>query len=131
MRKTTEFLTVFLIGGAAYSIMEILWRGYTHWSMTLTGGVCFCILYALHSAKPPLPLFFRCALGCLTITGIEFLVGCTVNLWLGWQVWDYSGVPLNLLGQICPIYTLIWLALSFVSVPICRGLKRKISAGSF
>ena len=38
---------IFLIGGLGYGLLEILWRGRTHWSMLLTGGVCFIALYKL------------------------------------------------------------------------------------
>lgn len=122
MRRGHEFSAVFLIGGAVYSMLEILWRGYTHWSMTLTGGLCFLALYALHAYARPLSFFVRCLLGALAVTALEFSAGCVVNLWLGWHVWDYSGAPLNLLGQICPAYTLLWFALAAAAAPICRRL---------
>ena len=123
MRKTAEWSVIFLIGGAAYSMIEILWRGYTHWSMTLTGGICFLILYALHIYGGRMPLLLRCALGALAITAAEFAAGCVVNLWLGWDVWDYSDVPMNILGQICPVYSLLWFALCLAAVPVCRRLS--------
>ena len=90
MRKLTGCAVVFLIGGAVYSMLEIAWRGYTHWSMTLCGGLCFLVLYALHVHARALPLLLRCLLGSLSITALEFAAGCIVNLWLGWDVWEYS-----------------------------------------
>ena len=33
-----EYLMVFLLGGAGYCLIEVLWRGFTHWSMALAGG---------------------------------------------------------------------------------------------
>ncbi len=122
MKRFLAFCTVFGIGAAAYSLLEILWRGYTHWSMSLTGGVCFSVLFFLHVYAHHLPLSLRCVLGACAITAAEFLVGCTVNLWLGWNVWDYSGVPLNLCGQICLPYSLFWLILCALAAPICRRL---------
>ena len=41
MVKKGELLSVFSIGAAGYSLLEILWRGNTHWTMTLAGGICF------------------------------------------------------------------------------------------
>ena len=120
--KITEWTAVFLIGGAVYSMLEILWRGYTHWSMTLTGGICFAVLYALHVYAAPMPFLARCLLGAFSITAAEFAVGCVVNLWLGWEVWDYSGVQGNLLGQICPAFSALWLLLCAVAAPLCRHL---------
>ena len=49
-------------------------------------------------------------------TALEFITGCIVNLWLGWDVWDYSDMPGNLMGQICPQYTLLWAVLVLVAI---------------
>ena len=43
---------------------------------------------------------------------LELLCGLLVNRALGWAVWDYSAQPGNLWGQICPLYTLLWIPLS-------------------
>ena len=122
MRKVLEFTTVLLTGGAAYSLLEILWRGYTHWTMTITGGVCFTVLYILHVYGLRIPFLARCVIGSAAITLVEFAVGCTVNLWLGWGVWNYANVPGNVLGQICLPFSLIWLLLCAAACPICRRL---------
>ncbi len=110
-----ERSAVFVIGSVAYSAIEILWRGYTHWTMSVTGGICFSILYAVNTSCPTRRLWKKCVIGSATITTIEFAVGCIVNLWLKWNVWDYSQRPLNLLGQICALYTILWY---FLSIPI-------------
>ena len=36
---------VFIIGGLMYALIEISARGYTHWSMVLTGGLCLTLMY--------------------------------------------------------------------------------------
>ena len=122
MRKILEFATVFLTGGVTYSLLEILWRGYTHWTMTVTGGICFTVLYILHVYARTLSFLTRCVIGTSVITLVEFAVGCTVNLWLGWHVWDYADVPGNVLGQICLPFSLMWLLLCAAACPVCRRL---------
>lgn len=126
-RRVAELCFAFMLGAGVYSLLEILWRGTTHWTMTLTGGICCCALWGIASFGKrfrlrTLPL--RCALAALCITAAEFSVGCLVNLLLGWKVWDYSSLPGNLLGQICPFYSLLWLLLSLPGIPLCRGLRR-------
>ncbi len=59
-----------------------------------------------------LPLIFKCLLGAGIITGVEFAFGCTVNLKFGMNVWDYSHVKGNVLGQICPFFSALWCVLS-------------------
>ena len=102
-------VSLFLLGGGTYVALEWLWRGLSHPSMFLLGGLCFRLLGALRRHLPPVwvPLF-----GAIAVTALEFLTGLVVNCWLGWAVWDYSTQPGNLLGQICPLYTLLWIPLS-------------------
>ena len=127
MKRLFEFATVFGIGGVLYSMVEILWRGYTHWTMTITGGMCFLVLYALHVYAVRMPFLVRCFFGALAITAAEFVAGCIVNLWLRWEVWDYSDVPYNILGQVCPLFSFLWLLLGAAAAPICRRLARRIT----
>lgn len=44
------------------------------------------------------------------------MTGCIVNLWLGWNVWDYSTMPGNFMGQICPQFTLLWVVIVVVAI---------------
>jgi len=125
MPKAVENLVMFLFGGAAYSLIEVLFRGYTHWSMTLTGGLCLLLLYRHFSARPHEPLLLKCLFGAIVITALEFAAGCIVNLWLGWQVWDYSGMMFNLFGQICLPFSVLWFFMTIPIVWLSNFFKRK------
>ena len=127
MPKTLRNFVLFLFGGAVYSLIEVLFRGYTHWSMTVTGGLCFVIMYAHFTAKPREPLFMKCLFGAVTITVLEFIAGCIVNLWLGWNVWDYSGMMFNLFGQICLPFSLIWFFITIPVVMLSNFFSRRFS----
>lgn len=111
-----EYFVVGLLGGTAYSMLEIIWRGYTHWTMTLTGGVCLVLMCMSFERLRSRSLWLKCMCGSAIITGLEFTVGCIVNLGLGWNVWDYSDCPLNILGQICLPFSAIWFVLSIPMV---------------
>ena len=107
-------ILIFILGGAAYGLMETLFRGYTHWSMVLTGGACVLTLYLLESWLLSINLVLAAMAGAVIITAYEFFVGLIVNLRLDWGVWDYSSLPGNILGQICPAFTALWFILCFV-----------------
>lgn len=107
-------IAVFILGAGAYGTMEILFRGYTHWTMLLTGGACVLTMYYLQDWILSLPVVLGALAGALIITFYEFFVGVLVNLRLGWQVWDYSALPGNVLGQICPAFTAIWFCVCFL-----------------
>lgn len=103
---------IFLYGAVGYASIEIICRGYTHWSMALTGGTCLLLLFWINRRLSDHGLLLRAAVGTAVVTALELMVGLVVNVWLGWSVWDYTDRPLNLLGQICPQYSLYWFCLA-------------------
>lgn len=121
-----EYIAVFTAGGLIYGLLEILWRGWTHWTMLACGGACFTLMYIISASRLTAPE--KLILCPAMITAVEFVTGCIVNLRLGMGVWDYSFLPFNLMGQICPQFTLIWLGLSFPGLLLCRAMKRLFSA---
>ena len=116
-----EFLSIFLTGAIGYGSIEMLWRGRTHWTMLLAGGVCFVLIYLIATRMGD-RLWKKWLMCACTVTAVEFAVGCLVNLRLGWNVWDYSSLPLDLMGQICPLFSFFWFLLS---IP-CEYLSRLI-----
>lgn len=111
-----KYLFLFLFGGFAYFYIEILFRGYSHFSMILCGGLAFILCGLLNeSSLFDLSLPAQMLLSTGIITMLELITGCIVNRIFHWNVWDYSSLPYNFLGQICLVYSLIWLILS----PVC------------
>ncbi len=117
-----------MFGGTAYGLIEVVWRGYTHPSMVLTGGICFAMICEVNHRFSQKPLLLRSAACALFITIVEFCVGLLVNRILQLGVWDYSDVPFHLMGQICPLYSLLWFLLcipvSFV-ITYANGITRR------
>ena len=127
MRKIKCFSLMFLIGGIGYNLIEILWRGYTHVSMFFAGGICFNAFAAIGKNSKNHKPFFLAAIGALMVTAVEFITGCIVNLWLKKKVWDYSKMPFNILGQICPVFTLLWGLLSLFAIPFSAKIHKRLS----
>lgn len=127
MRKNaTNYCLLFIIGGIGYCLLELLWRGFTDPSMGLAGGISFCMLGIIQQKFKPLRLTYRCILGGLTITAIEMCFGLIFNIYLKRDVWDYSQLPLNLMGQICLLYTVIWCILSAPMLKLTDYLRKFI-----
>lgn len=81
------------------------------------------ILFAIYKeSKKVSPLLFAFA-AAVIITLLEFIFGIVFNLMLDMNVWDYSNVPMNLMGQICLPFSLIWFAFGLVIYFIFRVLK--------
>ena len=107
---------MFWLGAVAYPLMEMAWRGRTHPSMALAGGVSAALLQRM--SKTNRPLYQLALAGGLAITGIEYAVGKIFNR--RYQVWDYRRMPLNVRGQICLPYTVLWCALSAGAIGLFR-----------
>ncbi|MBR6744790.1 MAG: hypothetical protein IKM00_06210 [Clostridia bacterium] len=103
-----------LFGGVGYGLVEVIWRGYTHPSMVITGGLCFAMICAVNGRLAHRSLLFRSAACTAGVTLTEFCVGMLVNHVLRMGVWDYSDEWMHLLGQICPLYTAFWFGLCFL-----------------
>ena len=69
-------------------------------------------------------LLARCLMGSGIITGVELCTGLIVNRLMGLQVWDYSGMPLNILGQVCLPYSLLWCGLTLPAMALCDFYRR-------
>ena len=120
--KWIEKSAMFFLGGVGYVSLELVWRGWSHFSMFLAGGSCFLLLGRLDKVKSA-PLWLRGIVGSAVITAVELMTGLIFNR--GYQGWDYRGAPMNFLGQICLPFTLLWMPISIGAMLLYRTVERK------
>ena len=126
MRTILKHSFLFLVGGTLYYFLEIMFRGFSHSSMFVCGGVCFLLVGLLNEFKSfNLSLVWQMLIGSIIITIIEFITGLIVNIWLGLNVWNYSSRPFNILGQVCLLYTILWYFLSLAVIVLDDYLRYK------
>jgi len=118
-----KYTIMFLIGGLIYGALEIIVKGDTHFSMFVVGGICFTLIGAL---SKNMSLISRMLSGAVIITALEFISGVIVNIWLKENVWDYSHLPLNIMGQVCLLFTIIWFFLSLPGILLCGYLDWRL-----
>lgn len=117
MKMLYKYIVLMATGGLLYVLLEMAWRERSHWTMFLLGGICFVCLGLINEVIPwDMLLWQQIIIGACIVTMLEFLTGCIVNLWLGWAVWDYSGLPGNILGQICPQFIGLWIPVVLVAI---------------
>lgn len=117
MKRLLKYLFLFWFGGSFYITLEVLYRGYSHWSMGLLAGIVFIAIGLLNKMWGwETSLVLQIIVSTFIATTGEFITGCVVNLWLGWNIWDYSNLPFNILGQICPQFVLLWIPISLVAI---------------
>lgn len=118
---------LFFIGAVGYCFIELLWRGYTHPSMGLAGGLSFCVISVVQKQLKSLRFIYRCIASGILISAIELVFGGVFNLWLESNVWDYSLMPLNLFGQVCLTYTVLWCILSAPMLILTDIIRQKFN----
>lgn len=117
MKQFEKYLFLFWFGGTGYITLETLWRGYSHWTMGVLAGIVFIIMGLLNKfLKWETDLILQVVLGTIIATISEFIAGCILNIWLQWNIWDYSDMRGNFMGQICPQFILVWVPISLVAI---------------
>jgi len=124
LKSFIKMFALFIIGGLIYFVLEMLFRGRSHWTMVVVGGVCFLICGAINEIFDyDMSLLKQGTICAALVTGVELVAGIIINLWMGLNVWDYSNMPLNLFGQICLPFSLLWVGLGIVAVIVDDYLR--------
>ena len=116
-------IIVFFVFGTIYINIEVLFRALQHYEnfgnaligysslwMFLVGGVS-ALMVGLINENFKIPLALECLLGGLIITLIELISGLLLNKWLGFYLWDYTDMPLNIEGQVSLLFSAFWIML--------------------
>lgn len=114
-------LAKIIIGGSIYYMLETIARGYSHWTMFILGGICFLSCGLINSwLDDEVSAWEKMVLCMIAITVLEFITGLIVNVMLGWNIWNYSGMPLHIWGQICVPFMFLWYFLSYPALLLNR-----------
>lgn len=117
MTQFLKYLYLFWFGGSFYVSIEVIYRERSHWSMLVLAGIIFIIVGLLNELWTwETDLLIQLFSGVAIATFGEFITGCIVNLWLGWNIWDYSNMWGNILGQITPQFILIWIPIILLAI---------------
>lgn len=111
-RSLLKYIFFFLLGGAIYYMIEIIFRGYSHPTMFIVGGICY-ILIGIINEYFPWDMYFeiQTLIGTALVLLVEFISGCILNLYFKLNIWDYSDQFCNILGQVCLLFAIIWIPL--------------------
>lgn len=106
------------IGGMSYVLLELLWRGWSHPSMFLVGGICFVLIGEINGRllQWNTPFVLQAVVCACAVTLVELVSGLLLNIRWQLQVWDYGALPFNFMGQICLPYFLLWIPLSAAAI---------------
>ena len=119
------------LGGMGYVLLELMWRGWSHGSMFVVGGLCFLLIGNINTLLPDMPLVLQAVAGAAMVSTVELLSGLLINVYLGLQVWDYSGLPGSFLGQVCMGYFFLWIIVAFFAVFLDDFLRQRLFGEEF
>ena len=124
LKQILKLCVLALIGGITYMLIELAWRGYSHISMFILGSLCFLLLGGINEFLPwELGFVWHMLIGAGIVTILELIFGIVVNVWLELEVWDYSNLPFNFMGQICLPFSFAWTLLSGVAIVVDDYLR--------
>ena len=129
-------MLLWVFGGTLYFLLEVIFKSVTghperiSWTM-LVVAILLTIPVERAGEQLPweVPLWLQALCCAALVTAVELAAGCVINLWLGWDVWDYTAMPGNLWGQICPQYSALWFVLCLVFIPVFDWLRWAVKGG--
>ncbi len=112
-----KYLILGIIGGITYVIIELFYRGHSHWSMFIVSAIAFILIGLINEfISWHTELWKQMLIGSGIVTVLEFISGYILNIKLGWHIWDYSNVPFNIMGQICLPFSIAWFFISLIAI---------------
>ena len=126
LNNTTKNIIIFLIFGISYYLLEILWRGYSHWTMIIVGGLCGLLIGLINEITPKMNTILQMLLGSVIVTIIEFVTGYIINIKLDLNIWDYSNLKFNILGQVSLLFSILWFFLSYIVIKLDDCIRDNI-----
>mgnify|MGYP002510784910 FL=1 len=117
VKNIIKYLILGIIGGFTYVLIELLYRGHSHWSMFAVSAVSFILIGLINEfISWDMELWKQMLIGSGIVTILEFISGYILNIKLGWHIWNYSNVPFNILGQICLPFSIVWFFISLIAI---------------
>ena len=117
IKNIIKYIILGGIGGITYIIIELLSRGYSHWTMFIVSAIAFILIGLINEfISWDMELWKQMLIGSGIVTALEFMSGYIFNIKLGWHIWDYSNVPFNIMGQVCLPFTIAWFFISLIAI---------------
>ncbi|MCI9433639.1 hypothetical protein AALB19_00960 [Oscillospiraceae bacterium 50-58] len=129
-------MLLWMWAGGVYFFLEVAWKTSQgrpesiSWTMFLLAIILAVPLERFGAELPwEMPLVGQACICTVAITVVEFVAGVILNVWLNLGVWDYSHLPGNVMGQICPEFAFLWFFLSIVGIVMLDWMRYAVEGG--
>lgn len=130
-KRIIECLLVFVSVGTLYYCIEIVYKGLTynnwhsHWTMAMIAGMMGIIAMTLNDKFTyEIDYLLQVLICAVVCTVLEYAVGIIWNV--DYSIWDYRGQFMNIDGQICLLFSCIWMVLFAILIPILDYIEWKV-----
>lgn len=121
-KKKLQYIFMLIVGGLSYFGIEMIYRGRSHFTMGIVGGLCFLGIFLIDS-KLKYNIIIKAIICSVMITTIELLAGIVLNIYLQLQIWNYTRLRFNILGQVSLLYSALWIIISFPAIYLSRLIQ--------
>lgn len=126
LNSNIKNIIIFIIFGFSYYLLEILWRGYSHWTMLIVGGLCGLLIGLINEITPKMNVVLQMLLGSIIVTIIEYITGWFLNIYLELGIWSYENLPFNIHGQVCLLFSILWFFLSYIVILLDDKIREQL-----
>lgn len=128
-KKVIPYGVIFVTSGLIYIMLELLWRGRSHWTMFLCAGLCGLVMANINNNLLEFDTDFleQVFVSALCCTTFEFLFGIMFNG--DFSIWDYRGLwgTIHVLGdQVNILFFGIWIIISVFGLPLLDWIQWKL-----
>ena len=123
-------------GGTMYFLLEVVFKTLRDepeqisWTMLVLAVLLTIPVERCGEQLPwEVPLWLQALACAVLVTAVELAAGLILNVWLGLNIWDYSRLPFNLWGQICPQFAAVWWFLCMLFIPAFDWLRWAVEGG--
>jgi len=121
-----------LFSSIVYCFIEIMARGYTHYSMAILAFICGIGLMFLNDTVLEYDTYFEIQVlfGTLLCTTLEYIFGLMFNS--NFSVWDYRNLPFTLHfldDQVNIMFCFAWMLICIFGIPLLDYLQYKAGLG--
>ena len=123
-------------GGTVYFLLEVAFKTLLgkqeqiSWTMLVLAVILTVAVERCGYQLPwEVPLWIQALACALLVTVVELVAGVILNIWLGLDIWDYSHLPFNLWGQVCPQFSAVWWFLCLLFIPAFDWLRWSVEGG--
>ena len=128
-KKIISLFIMFNISGLIYILLELLWRGRSHWTMFICAGLCGLVMANVNNNLLKFDTDFRIQVlvSALCCSMFEFLFGIIFNG--DFTIWDYRGMwgTIHWLGdQVNILFFGVWILISIFALPFLDWMQWKL-----